>query len=424
MSTLADLCFHSDILETNGIAWPNQQMWRRPQNIPALPVPTYYPDDGPASHIHSPRRKSYGCQSTVNSGVALANIPSSLTGQTAPALDFTSFPQGLNYQKASGTSSSSEYVDPFGDAAYQEWVASMGLAQQQQDNVEPKTVWPGAITRNSSKFAGHDTNTSGMEYLASTMNQALGSDQVGMSSIGMDEDSIMDSLKVPTNTPITANDGSAGQSGLSSHRIVAPYKIDQVFWPAQLGYEFPNPAICGELAQTLTHSLLNQPHPLHGTSQFPHPHQIPLPASEVRSRKENRHLNNASSTRSPSSNVSPSVDAQIRKFSQTSNAFGVIGHDRESSSTGPTYSRRTSAGEFGANVTNQDVTPGQTYAGVAASTTAPGSGSEKGTKRNRGFTPASTKAIDEDDEPRRVSPRLHGAAILSGDDEGDGRVPD
>lgn len=171
-------------------------------------------------------------------------------------------------------------------------------------------------------------------------------------------------------------------------------------------YNIPNPTISSELASSLTHSLLNQPHPLPIASQSVQPHQIQLPASEVKSRKENRHLNNASSVHSPSSNPSPSIEAQIRKFSQTSNAFGIIGNDRgESSGSGPTFSRRTSAGEFGRDMTNT-TSPNQTYAGVAASGTAQSSGSEKGTKRGRNFTPASAKAIDLEDEPRRASPQM------------------
>lgn len=188
----------------------------------------------------------------------------------------------------------------------------------------------------------------------------------------------------------------------------------------QFNYEIPNPAVSSELAGSLTHSLLNQPHPI-GLAQGFQAHQIPLPASEVRSRKENRLLNNASAIHSPSSNLSPSVDAQIRKFSQTSNVFGVIGNDRDSSGSGPTYSRRTSAAEFGVNITNQ-ATPNQTYPGLAVSGNASGSGSEKGTKRGRTFTPASAKAIDEEDEPRRVSPRMRIATMVSAGVEGQGQT--
>lgn len=420
----ANFCLHQDILETNGIAWPNQQMWRRPQNNPAMPVPTYYPDDGSDSHIHSPRRKSYGCRSTGSSSVAMANMSSTLMPQIVPGLNHTSFPEVISaYQKTSGTSSSSGYVDPFNDAAYKEWVASMGSSQQPQVTFEPKTIWPGAVTRNSSKSIGHDMNTSGLpEFMASTMDQAMGSDQMDMSSIGIDEDIIMDSLKVPTNTPITAADGNGGPTGVSSQSALARSETDKGACPAHLNYDFPNPAISSDLAQSLTQSLLNQPHPLHDTSQTAQAQQISLPASEVRSRKENRHLNNASTTRSSSSNPSPSVEAQIRKFSQTGNAFGAIAHDRDSSGNGPTYSRRTSAGDFGTNITNQATTPGSISSGVATSGPAPSSGSEKGTKRSRNFTPTGSKAVDEDDDPCRPSPGMRAPTIVSRYHEGQEQV--
>lgn len=176
----------------------------------------------------------------------------------------------------------------------------------------------------------------------------------------------------------------------------------------------PNPSLSSDFAHSLTHSLLNQPHPLPTLPQSIQPHQIQLPASEIKSRKENRHVNGAGSVGS-STNPSPSVEAQIRKFSTANTAFGIIGNDRTTSSasgSGPTFSRHSSVGEFGRDMTNT-ASPNQTYAGVAASGTGPGSGSEKGTKRSRNFTPASAKAIDEEDEPRRVSPRLRVSATFA-----------
>lgn len=354
----------------------------------------------------------------------IASMSTAFNTPAAAAQNYGSFPQVLpQHQKSSGTSSSSGYVDPFGDAAYQEWMTSMGRVQQQQQqqgHAEPQTIWPGAVTRNSSKQSGHDGGLSIVpDYLASTMDQNMGTDQLGMSGFAMDEDTLTTNLKVPTNTPIGAADGSAAPMGTSCDTAQMTglwrNKLTYFFRSGQFGYDFPTPAISGELAHSLTHSLLNQPHPLH---QFAQPHQIPLPASEVRSRKENRHLNNASSGDSPSCTASPSVEAQIRKFSQTSNAFGVIGQDRDSSGTGPTFSsRRTSAGEFGVDITNHTPTPSQTYAGVAASGAAPGSGSDKGTKRSRTFTPASAKAIDEEDEPRRASPKMRTGSPVPGGDE-------
>lgn len=177
-------------------------------------------------------------------------------------------------------------------------------------------------------------------------------------------------------------------------------------------YNIPNASISSELASSLTHTLLNQPNPLPVTSQAVQPNQIQLPASEVKSRKENRHLNNASSVRSPSSNPSPSMEAQIRKFSQTSNPFGVIVTDHaDSSASGPSISRLPPTGEFGRDMTNT-ATTNQTCSGVAASGAVPGSESDKGTKRSRNFTPASAKVIDVEDEPRRASPRMRVATAF------------
>lgn len=389
-------------------------MWRRPQNNPAVPVPTYYPDDGADSHLHSPRRKSYVGRVTGSSAMPMSSISNTLTSHTAAALGHTAFAQNLaSIQKNPGNSSSSS-MDPFSEAAYHEWVSSMGLQQHQQQNTtEPQAIWPNTMGRNSSKQIGDDGSMPKLpDYLSPIIfGQANGSDPMSL-----EEDSTMESLKVPANTPTTFPDNSTGASVLSglwqgSSQCLA----DRPLYSGQFDYNIPNPAISGELANSLTHSLLNQPYPL-GASQNALPHQIPLPASEVRSRKENRHLNNASSVHSPSSNPSPSLEAQIRKFSQTSNAFGVIGNDRDSSGSGLTYSRRTSTGEFGTNITNH-ATPNQTYVRVAASGSGPGSGSEKGIKRSRNFTPASAKAIDEEDEPRRLSPRMRTVTAVDADTE-------
>lgn len=417
---LADSDLRPDILETNGIAWPNPQMWRGSQNNPAMPVPTYYPDDGADSHLHSPRHKSLLGRSTGSSIVPMPNISSTLTTQAAAAFGQSTCPQGLpSFQKTS-VASSSGYVDPFSEAAYQEWVNSLGLHQQQQQHTaDPKAIWPSAVTRSGNKQLANETIMPSLpDYLSSTIGHPICSNSMHFSGASLDDDGTVDSLKVPTNTPTTVPGGSLASSGLPTQLLRDICNADDLLCSGHFNYDIPNPAISSELAGSLTHSLLNQPHPI-GTTQVFQAHQIPLPASEVRSRKENRLLNNTSSIHSPSSNLSPSVDAQIRKFSQTSNAFGAIGSDRDSGS-GPTYSRRTSAGDFGVNITNQ-ATPNQTYAGIAVSGNVSGSGSEKGTKRGRTFTPASAKAIDEEDEPRRASPKMRIATMVSAGVEGQGQ---
>lgn len=164
---------------------------------------------------------------------------------------------------------------------------------------------------------------------------------------------------------------------------------------------------------------------------------IPLPASEVRSRKENRGISIAGAE----SGVSPCVDhVEKRKFSQSAFGFAAsatpshmaptqqLQHiqaqalsrvvsdspsDRPAFSTGG--SRAASAGEFGANLTNvsESSIPVAPMAGVATTaSTSPATtltqnnvNIDKGAKRSRTFTATSAKAIDDEDEPRRVSPR-------------------
>lgn len=189
-------------------------MWRRPQNNPAVPVPTYYPDDGADSHLHSPRRKSYVGRSTGSSGVPLSSISGTLTSHSAPQ---ATFPLSLSsFQNNPGISSSGS-VDPFGEAAYQEWVSSMGLHQQQQQHtVEPQAIWPSTINRDGSKHLGSDASMPKIpDYLSPIIGQAFGADPMGLSGPSLEDDSTLESLKVPTNTPTTLPDGNNAASGLS-----------------------------------------------------------------------------------------------------------------------------------------------------------------------------------------------------------------
>ncbi|ROV96537.1 hypothetical protein VMCG_07835 [Cytospora schulzeri] len=383
-----------DILETNGIAWPNPQMWRHHQSNSVMSVPTYYPDEGADSHSHSPRRRSYISQNMAPPSVPMPTISSALTAPSVMIPNLNSFQPHLQTFQNSSTSSGSSFMDPFNEAASQEWLNSLGL-NQQQSGMDVRSVWPTTITRDNGKQSCTDPSMLSMsDYLSCSMGHTMAPNSMHLSGPSLDNGNHMANLKVPTNTPTTMSGG------------------DPLASVGHFAYSMPHSTMSSELASSLTHSLLNQPHPLPVTSQSIQPHQIPLPASEVKSRKENRHLTNASSVHSPSSNPSPSIEAQIRKFSQTSNAFGVIGSDRtDSGGSGPTFSRRTSAGEFGRDITNA-VSPNQTYAGVAASGVVPGSGSDKGTMRSRNFTPASARAIDAEDEPRRSSPKMRVATAF------------
>ncbi|PSR81298.1 hypothetical protein BD289DRAFT_484497 [Coniella lustricola] len=354
-----------DILENNGIAWPNPRMWHCPQNDPVLPVPTYHPEDGADSHLHSPRHASTTACG-MGSGLTSA-LPMSISGS------FAAHPAASIMQQSSA-SSGSDFVDPFSEVAYQEWVNSLGLPQQM--------LGPDATTRNISKGSDSSSIAPDMSaFLSSNMIQNLGSDFMSFSSHGLDEYGLTQPLKVPSSTPNSLFGTNAAAVGRKGHAVARQ-------------------AMSGDFSNSLTHSLLNQPYPMSVTSKHVLPQQVPLPASEVKSRKENRHVISASSVHSPSLTASPSIEAQIRKFSLPANVFGVIGTERDAS--GSSYTSCTSAGVFGAPITTQG-TPTQSLARKTANILEVEN--EQATMRNSSFNPASITAIDEEDEPSRISPR-------------------
>lgn len=175
-------------------------MWRRPQNNPDLPVPTFYPDDGADSHLHSPRRRPLASQ----------HMPTISTALTAPAGPFPSLDAATmgrsRLQKAS-TSSASSFLDPFNEAAYQEWIDSLGFGQQ-QTHVDTGAIWPTLIARGSGKSGTDPAVGSAMAHMPSVVRDTL------------DEDAQMEMLKVPTNTPTAffGADHAASGSGSSTHR--------------------------------------------------------------------------------------------------------------------------------------------------------------------------------------------------------------
>lgn len=168
-------------------------------------------------------------------------------------------------------------------------------------------------------------------------------------------------------------------------------------------------SIPSDLAYSLTNSLLSQSMPLH----FQQP-GIQAPSSEVRSRKENRRQQPAG----PSLSAAPPASAlgpdhqEMRRVSQqmymppgasipvcTVNSRDDSPQDQDRPGPAPSQ-RGLSVGsepEAGSNgAATQDTAAG----GVG------GTSAEKGIKRIRHFTPASARAMDEEDEPRRGSPRV------------------
>lgn len=208
----ADVQHSVDILETNGIAWPNPQMWRRPQNNPAVPVPTYCPEEGAESHLHSPRRKTYAGRSTATSSVARPGpVPSTYRVGTG----FGTMPPGFLMPPKNPVASSPGYVDPFSEAAYQEWVNSLGF-QQHQNSIEPTAIWPTTSTQNGTKHPVSEIVMSMTDYVPSVIGQDVNAGSLSTSAPSLDEDSPMGNfnVKVPANTPTTMSSASTSPSGL------------------------------------------------------------------------------------------------------------------------------------------------------------------------------------------------------------------
>lgn len=185
-------------------------MWRRPQNNPTLPVPTFYPDDGADSHLHSPRRRPL-------SGQDIPTISAALTAPPGSIATLDAVHSGHSMLQKASTSSASSFLDPFNEAAYQEWVNSLGL-DQQQPHVDPNTIWPNSIARVNNK-AGTDPSMSSMPlHLSSTMRDILTTDPMNLSGPSLDEDTQMETLQVPTNTPTAFLGVDHAGSGPSTHR--------------------------------------------------------------------------------------------------------------------------------------------------------------------------------------------------------------
>lgn len=192
-------------------------MWRRPKNNPAVPVPTYYPDDGADTHCHSPRRKSCVSRSLEGSSGQMSSISGTLAATTS-----ASFLPPVSMLTKGSLSSGGDLVDPFSEAAYQEWISSLGF-HHSQHTVEPTAIWPTSAVRDSSKHSTTtDTSMTDLpEFLAPSLTQNLNPDAMGMSGPGKEEEHHWDSLKVPTNTPTTLTGEGMASHGLSALLLIA-----------------------------------------------------------------------------------------------------------------------------------------------------------------------------------------------------------
>lgn len=343
-----------EILEANGIAWPNPSMWRRPSANPSMPVPTYQTNDGADLHSHSPRRKSLLLRNVKSQGFPTPPIPGSIfqPQTTSGYLGSSTFPTPLLPRTSVNT-----YADPFGSSsAYMDWVNSMSSivnsGQSSDSNNSFKAFWS-----SSTMQARKQTSDISMPDYSATMDE-------------------VDDMKVPTNTP-TALD-------LDHQYHLPQHRHDASLLP-------PN------LASSLTQSLLNQP--------------IPLPSSEIKSKKETRHHLGMGL-----GEVDPNT--AFRMGTPIPGSGGAACHSARSSSTTSSSEecgdRGGLFGDKGKENAAPPTLPDQTvFSGSSRSTSGGELCYNSGVKRNRTFTPASARAIDDEDEPRRASPHVRVADYAS-----------
>ena len=170
-----------------------------------------------------------------------------------------------------------------------------------------------------------------------------------------------------------------------------------------------NSAIPSDLANSLTNSLLNQPMPAH--FQY-HTGSFSAPAGEMKSRKENR---GRPAGPSPSGMVMPSAQdrCETRRVSQQvymppggSVPVCALSCPHIDSPQKQECLDNGGGAPEGGGLAGCKAPAGDGALGSSTPMKANASALEKGLKRIRNFTPASARAIDEEDEPRRRSPRI------------------
>jgi hypothetical protein len=314
---------------------------------------------------------------------------------------------------STGSGNTLSHPDPFSETAYRDWVSSMASGQPSGiDFWDGRTCWP-LNPRNSGKQLS--------DAIMSDYIPPQSSDPMHISGGSLEDDPM--SLKVPTNTP-TGGTGDDCQN--------------PQFQQAS--------ALHPDFASALTQSLLNQPFPL----PVP-PHNLSLPSSALYSRKENRHASLVHANNALMQPTPLSGSMGTRKLSQS--IFGIGGLDSSIPVPAEGSEEKTSAAlqnmfatslrnpltDFGSSMMNSacniagsppavdnghaESTPVSNVKGmVPLGSSSSGSSSVGGntaTKRTRNFTPASAKAIDVEDEPRRMSPHVRIAGYCGGDMSGD-----
>ncbi|KAK1830414.1 hypothetical protein QBC39DRAFT_353944 [Podospora conica] len=428
------------ILESNGIAWPNQAMWRRPALAPVIPVPTYRPNEGASSHAHSPRRKPN--KKGIKAQATPISYPAGTAYQAKMAPSFHGgqpFPMPYMTRTVPGASASLPLQDSSVDpSAYLQWVSQFPGGQLGDEEREC-----------SKACCKKDTPT----YFANVgeLEQTFWTNPASNRRMNLPSDEVMTDYTPPSPNVMHIS-GPSLEDNPASLRVPANSPTDgsdEVLHPVpfSLSSSFP---ICSQMATPLAHSLLNQP-----VSLPLQAHNIPLPSSEVKSRKENRHFSfqgppNGLPSYLASTHSTPNLSNDMRKFSQP--LLGTMSHlgnsmmssvPALSSSLGP-HGHAESPQQFFSGNSGTPITGGFSSSFINRATAVhetscspskvieeimgrdgdgspPAGGSTQhghsamSTMKRKFMTPVLAGTINEEDGPRQLGSTQLGPSILGGE---------
>jgi hypothetical protein len=409
-------------------------MWRRPTLAPVLPVPTYRPNEGASSHTHSPRWKPNTKGFKGHATPISYTAASAYQARMAPDFHGQPFPMPYMSRAIPGASSSISLQDPSMDpTTYLQWISQFPTGQLSEEEREcckacckkdpanyvanlgelEQTFWTNPTNSRRMKLSSDEVMT---DYIPPSPNAM----HVSGPSL---EDNPM-SLRVPTNSPTYGSDEALQ---------TVPFSVSSSF------------PICSQMATPLAHSLLNQPVPLPFQA-----HNIPLPSSEVKSRKENRQFSLQGPSHVASTQSTPNLSNDTRKFSQPLlGAMSHLGNTKLSSFSAlpsslgshahsgspqqffPGNSGTPTTGDFGSGFTNRataahepSCSPSKAIDGIVGpdgdgSPATAGSNqhvhSVMSAMKRKFMTPVLTGTINEEDEPRKVSSTQPRPSILGGE---------
>jgi hypothetical protein len=199
-----------DILEANGIAWPNPSMWRAPSLFhSSVPLPVYQPDDALQSHAHSPRRSGLRKPSSFQALQGSQGFPGSSmpmgTSLSLPNafLSNMGFPPGppVPPRNASGGVS----TESFDNLAYFDWINS--LSGPFANDFTGKAMWPPPGLNRATASSSDNNDLMQPEYMSQGTNHPTYGEPMHLSGPSLEDDPIPTTdltTKVPTNTPTAA----------------------------------------------------------------------------------------------------------------------------------------------------------------------------------------------------------------------------